>query len=123
MKILLDNNVPAPLRRHLVGHDVTTAAKMGWEELKNGDLLDAAERDGFEVMVTGDKNLSYQQNLQGRTLALVVLPEIDWTVLRAAPGMLVNIAKAVNRAEPGSFEALAPKQVRRVRSRRLGLEP
>ncbi len=57
MKVLFDNNVPAPLWRHLVGHEVTTARQVGWQELKNGDLLAAAERDGFQVMVTGDKNL------------------------------------------------------------------
>lgn len=50
---------------------------MGRHELENGDLLAAAEQDGFQVMVTGDENLSYQQNLEGRKLALVVLSTID----------------------------------------------
>ncbi len=106
MRVLFDNNVPAPLRQRLTGHTVDTAKEMGWHELKNGDLLTAAEQDGFQVMVTGDKNLTYQQNLEGRALALVVLPTIDWTVLKSLPSALVDIAAAVDRAMPGSFEAL-----------------
>jgi hypothetical protein len=59
VKVLLDNNVPVPLRRHLPDHEVYSARQMGWAELSNGDLLAAAEANGFDVMVTGDKNLSY----------------------------------------------------------------
>jgi hypothetical protein len=76
---------------------------MGWHELENGDLLSSAEASGFEVMVTGDKNLSYQQNLAGRQLALVVLPTIDWNVLKLNPG---PVAAAIDRAVPGNFEQL-----------------
>ena len=60
MRVLFDNNVPAPLRRHLPGHEVHTAQQMGWHELENGELLNAAETGGFDVFVTGDKYLSYQ---------------------------------------------------------------
>ena len=103
MRVLFDANVPAKLRSHLPGHEVTRAQALNWQELKNGALLDAAETTGFDVMVTGDKNLSYQQNLAGRKLALVVLPTIDWRILRenTAP-----VLAAVSRARPGSFEAL-----------------
>ncbi len=101
MKVLFDHNVPVPLRRYLVGHEVRTAAKLGWRELKNGDLLDAAQEAGFDVMVTGDKNLSYQQNLTARTLALVVLSTIDWNQLKLNPS---PVAAAVDRAKLGSFE-------------------
>ena len=104
LKVLFDNNVPVPLRRHLLGHEVQTARQMGWHELENGDLLTAAEASGFEVMVTGDKNLSYQQNLLGRQLALVVLPTIDWNILKLKPG---PIAAAIGRATKGSFEQMA----------------
>lgn len=106
MRVLFDNNVPAPLRHHLKGHEVSTAHNMGWHELENGDLLAAAEQSGFQAMVTGDKNLSYQQNLEGRKLSLVVLPTIDWTVLKLSAATLGAIAAAVDRAEPGSFERL-----------------
>lgn len=81
MRLLFDANVPAKLRSHLPDHEVTRARALGWQELKNGALL-AAETAGFDVMVTGDKNLSYQQNLAGRKLALIVLPTIAWRILR-----------------------------------------
>ena len=106
MRVLFDNNVPAPLRHRLTSHKVDTAKEMGWHELRNGALLMAAEQHGFEAIVTGDKNLSYQQNLKGRSLALVVLPTIDWSVLKRSPATLLDIAAAVDGAEPGSFEAM-----------------
>ena len=118
MRVVFDNNVPAPLRRHLVEHEVFTAREMGWHELGNGNLLSAAERSGFDVMVTGDKNLSYQQNLARRDIALVVLGTVRWTVLRAHTE---EVVAAVNRATKGSFEALAspslPARLRRPDSR------
>lgn len=103
MKVLFDNNVPVKLRRYLEEHQVTTARQMGWQELNNGDLLAVAERSGFDVMVTGDKNLAYQQNLTGRKLALIVLPTIDWNLLQRDP---TPIVAAIHRAKPGSFERL-----------------
>ncbi len=65
MKILFDQGTPVPLRRHLSGHDVTTAYEAGWSNLANGDLLRVAEQAGFQVLVTTDQNLRYQQNLDG----------------------------------------------------------
>jgi hypothetical protein len=106
VKVLFDNNVPVPLRRHLLGHEVTTARALGWHELRNGDLLTAAEGAGFEVLVTGDKRLSYQQNLTLRKLALVILPTIDWSVLRTDPTTLEAISAAVDHATAGSFKRL-----------------
>ncbi|MGH9582250.1 MAG: hypothetical protein ACRD4O_04880 [Bryobacteraceae bacterium] len=101
MRVLFDHNVPKKLRRSLAAHEVRTAQEMCWQQLENGDLLTAAERAGFEVMVTGDKNLSYQQNLTDRKLALVVLGTNDWNVLKLWPEL---VAAAVDRARPGSFE-------------------
>ena len=120
MRVLFDNNVPAPLRRHLEGHEVRTARQMGWQELENGDLLTAAETAGFDVLLTGDKNLSYQQNLEGRTIALVVLGTTRWGVLREHTGPVVE---AVNRAAPGSFEALPAPRLPRRPTRPLGPQP
>ena len=79
---------------------------MGWAELGNGELLRAGEGAGFQVMVTGDENLSYQQNLD-RQLAPVVLDTTRWSILKRSPEKLSDIAAAVDRAEPGSFEALS----------------
>ena len=68
MLILLDHSVPAPLRYALKGHVVVEAVERGWERLANGALLDAAEGAGFELFVTADKNLRYQQNLARRRI-------------------------------------------------------
>lgn len=65
MLILFDNGTPRGLARYLTGHTVEEARSRG-EELENGDLIDAAERGGFEIMVTTDKNIRYQQNLDSR---------------------------------------------------------
>jgi predicted nuclease of predicted toxin-antitoxin system len=73
MKIFFDQGTPAPLRRALRGHTVSTAHEMGWGELDNGELLAAAEAE-FDLLVTTDKNLRHQQNLTGRRLAIVILP-------------------------------------------------
>ncbi len=75
MKVLFDHNVPHKLRRSMIAHEVKMADEMGWAELGNGDLLRAAERAGFALMVTGDKNLSFQQNLRLVELALVAQHE------------------------------------------------
>jgi hypothetical protein len=73
MRVLFDQGTPAPLRRLLVQHEVSTAYEQDWSRLKNGELLSAAELAGFEVFVTTDTNLRYQQNLATRTIAIVVL--------------------------------------------------
>ena len=103
MKIVFDHNVPKKLRSALPDHAVNTAQEMGWAELENGDLLRAAEAAGFEIMVTCDQNLSYQQNLTDRKLALVVLDTNNWKILRRNRRL---IAEAVYRAIPGSFQAV-----------------
>ena len=75
MRILLDECVPVQVRNALVGHDVSTAQNMGWSGFGNGELLQRAEQDGFELFIVADKNLRYQQNLSGRKLAILEL----WT--------------------------------------------
>jgi len=98
--ILLDNNVPRGLARALTGHVVTEARDRGWATVKNGVLLSAAEEAGFQVLVTADKNIRYQQNLEGRRIAIVVLTQLRWGLVRK---MLTEIAAAVNVSTPGSF--------------------
>jgi len=75
MKILLDECVPVQVRNALVGHDVSTAQKMGWSGVSNGELLQRAEQAGFDLFIVADKNLRYQQNLKARKLAILEL----WT--------------------------------------------
>ena len=106
MRVLFDHNVPHRLRGSLTGHEVTTADEMGWAELENGELLRAAEDAGYAVMVTADKNLSYQQNLAGRKLALVVLSTNNWNVLKRNIPLVID---AVSGAGTGSFQLVTTK--------------
>ncbi len=78
MRILFDQGTPVPLRRHLVDHGVDTAAENGWSDLDNGDLIEMTERRGYEILVTTDQNLRYQQNFNDRSLSVVVLLSTAW---------------------------------------------
>lgn len=100
MRILFDQGTPVPLRRSLVGHDVSTAYELGWSTFGNGDLLDAAEREGYDVLVTTDSRLKYQQNLAGRRLAIVVLLSTSWPRIRRA---LDPVVDAITTAMVGSY--------------------
>src|ERR1700690_3190467 len=100
MFILLDHSTPAPLRNALTGHVVVETVERGWERLVNGALLEAAEAAGFEVFVTADKNIRYQQNLAGRKIAIVTLGNAQWPVLRR---YVEKVFAAVNAAVPGSY--------------------
>ena len=73
MRILLDECVPRRLRRELTAHDVRTVPEMGWSGKKNGELLRAMGGHGFEVLVTVDQNMRYQQNLPASGIAVIVL--------------------------------------------------
>jgi hypothetical protein len=78
MRILFDNGTPRGLARFLVGHTVDEARLHGWEELANGELIEAAEQSGFELLLTTDKNIRYQQNLSSRSISIVVLGNSQW---------------------------------------------
>ncbi len=98
--MLFYQGTPAPLRQAQLGHEVTTAHERGWSQLLNGPLIEAAEGAGFEVFVTTDKNLKYQQNLAGRQLAIIVLMKTSWPRIRLNLGPVVA---AVNLAQSGSY--------------------
>ena len=100
MRILFDHNTPYRLARHLEGHTVSKAKECGWDRLTNGDLLAAAEKAGFDLLLTADKNMRYQQNLSWRKIALVVLGNSPWQIVRLH---LDAVVAAVNTATPGSF--------------------
>jgi hypothetical protein len=91
---------PIPIRTFLKEHTVQTTSQRGWDELKNGELLKAAEEAGFEVFLTPDKNIRYQQNLAIRTIAVVVLGNPQWPVLRQ---YVDRVVAAVNAARPGAY--------------------
>ena len=101
MLVLFDNSTPRTLARYLLEHHTITEARArGWGELENGDLLDEAEAAGFEVFVTADKNLSYQQNLTKRKIAIVVLGKGRWSLIKPH---VARVVAAVEAATPGSF--------------------
>src|SRR6202789_3853458 len=100
MRILFDQATPVPIRPFLERHTVRTAAQQGWERLRNGDLLTAAEDAGFDLLLTTDKNMRYQQNLAGRRIAIVVLGQQQWPQLRLH---VQRVIEAVQAATPGSF--------------------
>lgn len=104
MRVLFDQGTPVPLRHSLADHEVTTAYELGWSTLKNGELLEAAERAGFEVLVTTDLNLRYQQNLDSRRIAVVVLSTPSWPRVQRA---VVEVVKAISAASPGSYTEVA----------------
>lgn len=100
MRVLFDQGTPEPLRRALTQHEVVTAYERGWSKLTNGELLDAAEKEGFEALVTTDANLQHQQNLASRRIAVVVLTTPSWPRIQRAIG---PILLAIDQAAPGSY--------------------
>jgi hypothetical protein len=102
-RILLDHCVPKPLRLHLAGEDVKTCHGQGWDALTNGEPLAVAEEAGFEIFVTADKNLRYQQNLANRRLAIIELPTNRLSLL---PSLVPALREALSTATPGSYVAI-----------------
>jgi hypothetical protein len=102
MDVLLDHNVPVPLVELLHGHAVRTAVQEGWDALSNGKLL-AAAGARFDVLVTCDQNIVHQQNLSGRTIAIVAVSTNLWPVIRADPD---RVKRAVDAATAGSYQAV-----------------
>ena len=100
MLVRFDNGTPRGIASELVGHTVREARDQGWDLLRNGELLDAAEAAGFDVLLTTDKNIRYQQNLTGRKIAIVVLGKRRWKLIRP---MLPQIVAVVNAPTPGTY--------------------
>jgi predicted nuclease of predicted toxin-antitoxin system len=100
LKVLLDENMPHQLREHLPNYDVSTAVYVGFGGFTNGDLLQAAEAAGFEVLLTGDLSIEYQQNLTGRKIAIVSLSANSWRIVRHH---VQTISEAIGKSSPGTF--------------------
>lgn len=98
MKVLIDESLPVNLHLLVSGHDIFTVEYMGWKGMKNGKLLAAAESGGFDLMLTSDGNIPYQQNLRGSKMAVLVLPSNDINILR---GMVPLITEAISGMKPG----------------------
>jgi len=101
MRILFDHGTPKGLGRFLIGHSVTSARQMGWERLSNGNLLKAAEDAAFDLLLTTDQNIQYQQNITGRKIALVVLSgSSKWSRVQR---QVERVAQSVDLASTGSY--------------------
>ena len=100
MRILFDHGTPSGIAGSLSGHDVTEAIERGWDRVSNGELLKVAEAAGFDVLLTTDKGIRYQQNLAGRKTAIVVLGNSTWRIVRL---YLDRIALVIADATPGSY--------------------
>lgn len=100
MRVLFDQGTPAPLRAYLSTHDVSTALEFGWSRLTNGDLLERAESAGFEVLITTDQNLKYQQNLSERRISIIVICTTSWVRIEMHVGA---VTAALDRISPGSY--------------------
>lgn len=104
MRVLFDNGTPRGVAAALIGHVVEEARSRGWDTLKNGELLNAAEAAGFEVFITTDRNIKHQQNLIGRRIAIVILSKGRWKLIKLK---LAEIQLAVSTASPGVLVEVA----------------
>jgi hypothetical protein len=102
VKILFDECMPQPLRRLLAEFEISTAQEMGWGRVKNGELLKRAE-NVFDAFVTSDQQLKYQQNLEGRRLAILVLSTNRWPIVKAKSS---EIIAAIHALKPGNYVEL-----------------
>ncbi len=104
MRILFDQGTPVPLRPYLTEHSVTTAYEEGWSNLSNGDLLKSAEDKGYQIFVTTDRNLRYQQNLSDRQIAIVVLLSTSWPKIRMQTDKVCGV---INEIKLGDYAEIS----------------
>ena len=102
MKLLLDEDLPVDFRHHIAGHQVFTVDYMGWKGTRNGRLLALAAAGGFDALVTGDKNIEFQQNLTTLPVAIVVLIA-PTTTLPDLVGVVPNLLSALATLAPRSL--------------------
>ena len=100
MLILFDHGTPRSISRWLPGHTVVEAVARGWDTLANGELLTVAEEAGFDLLLSTDKNIQYQQNLKGRRIAIVILGNSQRPAVHR---YIDRVVAAVNAAMPGSY--------------------
>jgi hypothetical protein len=100
MRILFDHGTPSGIASSLSPHQVTEARERGWDRISNGELLKLAEGAGYDLLLTTDKRIRYQQNLTDRKIAVLVLGNSTWRIVRLH---LNRIALAVNEATQGSY--------------------
>jgi hypothetical protein len=104
MQVLFDQGTPVPLHRYLISHTVVTVFEKGWSSMQNGALLDIAEAEGFDGLVTTDQSLKYQQNLSNRRIAIVVLTTTSWAIIERG---VKQITEAIDAMKPGAYVEIA----------------
>ncbi|NKB65449.1 MAG: hypothetical protein GKR89_00170 [Candidatus Latescibacteria bacterium] len=104
MKILFDQGTPVPLRRYLTGHSVHTAFERGWAQLQNGELLEVCEQEGFQIFISTDQNLRYQQNLSSRQLAIIILLSTSWPRIERRAEEILGVVGAI---DPGEYREIS----------------
>lgn len=104
MLILFDHGTPWPLRRHLSGHTIHRVLNLGWDRVANGLLIAQAEQAGYELLITTDQNIRYQQNLDIRKIAILVLVDHNWPYSQAGINAIVS---AVEGMESGDYREIA----------------
>lgn len=108
MRVLLDEQLPRRLARELVGHDVRTTQQQGWAGIGTGELLRHAAATGFDVFVTGDQNLPFQQNLgRSRIAVIVLIAPINSVAIEDLRPLLPKLLTAIRRSRPGKMERVS----------------
>lgn len=102
MRVLLDEQLPRHLAREITGHDIRTVQQCGWAGLKNGELLRAAAAEGFEILVTADRNLQFQQNLSRTVLGIVLLVAPSNALEDLLP-LVPGLRAAISKSRPGQI--------------------
>lgn len=102
-RVLFDQNVPRPLRRFLTACEVKSADEMGWSRTKNGRLLDAAEQAGFDVVLSGDQTIRYEQNMLHRQIGIVSMSDNHWPIVK---NYVSAIAEAIEQVRPGEVRTV-----------------
>jgi hypothetical protein len=114
LRILCDKNVPVGVRGFLLKHEVHTFVEMQWpDQLENGELLKMAEQARFEVLVTSDQNIRYQQNRRGQKLALIVLGSNIWPIVRQYSAAIMAIVDGATAGGYDFIEMPLPPKPRR----------
>lgn len=106
-RILLDENLPVPMRRVFPLHEVDHVKTLGWAGLANGKLIAAAESSGYAVFVTADRNLTYQQNLVGRRIGILVLSTNRWSVIQEQKAAILAAIETATVSTPGGYLSLS----------------
>jgi hypothetical protein len=105
-KVLLDEGVPHGVRGWLTDHEVVTVQWLGWDGIKNGQLLTSAKNQGFEVIITADQQWPYQQNLPEHHVGIIVITNSNWLLLRSNTVVREALLVAVEVVQPGEISVV-----------------